>query len=293
MAGSVALASSSRDESKSASRPPLLPSPSPRSHLRTAPVVSSSICCPRRRRPPVPPRPNLSASANADAEADDLSRARETPAYLWRKDEKWHPVTYYGFSAATAAAATASASASPHPRRNRRRTPKKKLPRNPKPPSHMFSSDDDDDDDDEDEEDELMVSSTAENSFEMTELRLRRAAMMEAAKSTDSRTSSPLRRLSPCLGGEGESLAVVKQSEDPRSDFRRSMAEMVVEKGIYEARDLEQLLHCFLSLNSQQHHQAIVDAFTDVWVALFPATPFNSSPVQGNLPLAPTSNEGE
>ncbi|PKU76628.1 transcription repressor OFP7 [Dendrobium catenatum] len=293
MAGSVDFASSSFDESKSASRPSLLPSPSPRSHLRTAPVVSSNICCPRRRRPPVPPRPNLSASANADAAADDLSRARETPAYLWRKDEKWHPVTYDGFSAATAAAAaaSASASASPHPRRQRRRTPKKKPPRNPKPPSRMFSSDEDDDDDDEDEEDELLVPSTADNSFEMTELRLRRAAMMEAAKSTDSRTSSPLRRLSPCLGGEGESLAVVKQSEDPRSDFRRSMAEMVVEKGIYEARDLEQLLHCFLSLNSQHHHQAIVDAFTDVWVALFPATPFNSSPGQGNLP--PTSNEGE
>lgn len=156
----------------------------------------------------------------------------------------------------------------------------------------MFSSDDDDGEE-EDEEDEMLVSSTEDNSFEMTELRLRRAAMMEGGKSRESRTTSPVRRLSPCLGGEGESLAVVKQSEDPRSDFRRSMAEMVVEKGIYEAKELEQLLHCFLSLNSQHHHQAIIDAFTDVWVALFPATPFSRSPGQGNGSLYQSGNEGE
>ncbi|XP_020588386.1 transcription repressor OFP7-like, partial [Phalaenopsis equestris] len=243
---------------------------------------------PRRPPPPAPPRPNLSVSATADAEADDLSRARETPAYLWRKDEKWHPVSYDGSTAAAAAAAAST----PHPRRHRRRNPKKKPSNNPNPSSRMFSSDDDDGEE-EDEEDEMLVSSTEDNSFEMTELRLRRAAMMEGAKSMESRTTSPGRRLSPCLGGEGESLAVVKQSEDPRSDFRRSMAEMVVEKGIYEAKELEQLLHCFLSLNSQHHHQAIIDAFTDVWVALFPATPFTRSPGPGNGSLWQSGNEGE
>lgn len=141
----------------------------------------------------------------------------------------------------------------------------------------MFSSDEEENGEEDDEAD----LTTADNSFEMTELKTRRAAVMEGTKTE---SNSPWRsRLSPYLGvGEGESLAVVKQSEDPRADFRRSMAEMVVEKGIYEAGDLEKLLHCFLSLNSQHHHRAIIAAFADVWEALFPATPFNRSPGPGN-----------
>ncbi|KAL6012356.1 hypothetical protein ACLOJK_002843 [Asimina triloba] len=73
-------------------------------------------------------------------------------------------------------------------------------------------------------------------------------------------------------GGEGkvkESFAVVKRSEDPYGDFRRSMLEMIVEKEMYEKEDLEQLLHCFLSLNSQAHHGVIVQAFSEIWEILF------------------------
>ncbi|KAG6470833.1 transcription repressor OFP7-like [Zingiber officinale] len=69
------------------------------------------------------------------------------------------------------------------------------------------------------------------------------------------------------------SLAVVKQSEDPRLDFLRSMAEMVVEKQIVSSKGLEQLLQCFMSLNSREHHAAILAAFEDIWQALFPAVP--------------------
>ncbi|GMI63379.1 ARABIDOPSIS THALIANA OVATE FAMILY PROTEIN 7, ovate family protein 7 [Hibiscus trionum] len=66
-----------------------------------------------------------------------------------------------------------------------------------------------------------------------------------------------------------ESVAVVKKSEDPYEDFKRSMLEMIMEKHMFEARDLEQLLQSFLSLNSKQHHRTIVDAFTEIWEALF------------------------
>lgn len=68
-----------------------------------------------------------------------------------------------------------------------------------------------------------------------------------------------------------ESFAVVKLSEDPGEDFRRSMAEMVVEKKLYDVEGLEQLLCCFLSLNSRHHHAAIVAAFEDIWDTVFPA----------------------
>ncbi|KAK1288054.1 hypothetical protein QJS10_CPB19g00496 [Acorus calamus] len=64
-------------------------------------------------------------------------------------------------------------------------------------------------------------------------------------------------------------LAVVKRSEDPRGDFRRSMVEMIVEKEMFEERELEELLQCFLSLNSRCHHPAIIHAFSDIWDQLF------------------------
>ncbi|XP_074275265.1 transcription repressor OFP7 [Silene latifolia] len=67
-----------------------------------------------------------------------------------------------------------------------------------------------------------------------------------------------------------ESYAVVKRSDDPYNDFWRSMAEMVVEKNMFERKDMQELLRCFLSLNSESLHGVIVAAFVDIWDALFP-----------------------
>ncbi|XP_022752228.1 transcription repressor OFP7-like [Durio zibethinus] len=72
-----------------------------------------------------------------------------------------------------------------------------------------------------------------------------------------------------------ESVAVMKKSEDPYEDFKRSMLEMIMEKQMFEAKDLEQLLQCFLSLNSRQYHGIIVEAFTEIWEALFCDHPMN------------------
>ncbi|XP_077233597.1 ovate family protein 7 [Tasmannia lanceolata] len=82
---------------------------------------------------------------------------------------------------------------------------------------------------------------------------------------------SVFRRLIPCSveGKVRESFAVVKRSEDPYEDFKRSMMEMILEKQMFEAKDLEQLLHCFLSLNSRAHHHLIVEAFSEIWEILF------------------------
>ncbi|KAL5975894.1 hypothetical protein ACLOJK_020222 [Asimina triloba] len=72
------------------------------------------------------------------------------------------------------------------------------------------------------------------------------------------------------LGGKvRDSVAVVKRTNDPRGDFRRSMMEMIVETQMVAAKDLQQLLHCLLSLNSVHHHQVIVETFLEIWDALF------------------------
>ena len=66
-----------------------------------------------------------------------------------------------------------------------------------------------------------------------------------------------------------ESLTVVKWSKQPYDDFKRSMLEMVLEKEMFEAKNLEELLQWFLTMNSRHHHADIVAAFTEIWELLF------------------------
>ncbi|KAL9993459.1 putative transcription factor OFP family [Helianthus debilis subsp. tardiflorus] len=66
-----------------------------------------------------------------------------------------------------------------------------------------------------------------------------------------------------------DSVAVVKKSKDPHEDFRVSMLEMIVERRILGVKDLEDLLECFLSLNSEEHHEVICEVFGEIWETLF------------------------
>ncbi|URE04058.1 hypothetical protein MUK42_03743 [Musa troglodytarum] len=54
----------------------------------------------------------------------------------------------------------------------------------------------------------------------------------------------------------------------PAEDFRDSMLEMIVENNIRASKDLEELLACYLSLNSDEYHDAIVKAFQQIWFDL-------------------------
>ncbi|KAL2317376.1 hypothetical protein Fmac_031252 [Flemingia macrophylla] len=65
--------------------------------------------------------------------------------------------------------------------------------------------------------------------------------------------------------GFPDGFAVVKSSFDPQSDFRESMVEMIVENNIWASKDLEDLLACYLSLNSCEYHDLIVKAFEQIW----------------------------
>ncbi|KAJ6827975.1 transcription repressor OFP2-like [Iris pallida] len=63
-----------------------------------------------------------------------------------------------------------------------------------------------------------------------------------------------------------ESFAVVKSSSDPRRDFRESMMEMISENKLTAPKDLEDLLACYLALNSNEYHAVIVDVFEEIWL---------------------------
>ncbi|CAL5346222.1 hypothetical protein CsSME_00030256 [Camellia sinensis var. sinensis] len=65
-----------------------------------------------------------------------------------------------------------------------------------------------------------------------------------------------------------DSFAVVKSSFDPDQDFRNSMIEMINERGIRKAEELEELLACYLTLNADEYHDLIIEVFRQVWFEL-------------------------
>jgi uncharacterized protein (TIGR01568 family) len=80
-----------------------------------------------------------------------------------------------------------------------------------------------------------------------------------------------------------ESFALVKKSKDPYEDFKKSMLEMIEEMEMYEAKDLEQLLQCFLALNSRDYHGVIVRAFMEIWQQMFVWNPKSIKNFQTNV----------
>ncbi|XP_008810032.1 uncharacterized protein LOC103721544 [Phoenix dactylifera] len=82
-------------------------------------------------------------------------------------------------------------------------------------------------------------------------------------------SSREKKKKAPKVAEARTGFAVVKQSSNPYEDFRSSMVEMMIERQMKEPEDLEQLLHSYLSLNSPCHHPVILEAFADIWEAIF------------------------
>ncbi|KAJ9185473.1 hypothetical protein P3X46_005110 [Hevea brasiliensis] len=89
-----------------------------------------------------------------------------------------------------------------------------------------------------------------------------RRIQAHARKSVSSISNSSYRR------SLSDSLAIVKSSFDPQRDFRDSMVEMIVENNIRASKDLEDLLACYLSLNSDDYHDLIIKVFKQIWLDL-------------------------
>ncbi|CDY32990.1 BnaA10g11960D [Brassica napus] len=96
-----------------------------------------------------------------------------------------------------------------------------------------------------------------------TGIRIRAHSPRIARKKTKGRTSPQ-----PMKKETAESFAIVLTSVDPERDFRESMVEMIVENKMKEQKDLEDLLACYLSLNSSEYHDTIIKAFEKTWFHL-------------------------
>ncbi|KAJ3671016.1 hypothetical protein LUZ60_008442 [Juncus effusus] len=85
------------------------------------------------------------------------------------------------------------------------------------------------------------------------------------------RVSSPRRQAAKDkLESMVKKFAVVKRSNEPERDFRESMVEMILEKRIGRSDQLESLLACYLTLNSDEYHDVIVKVFRQVWYEINP-----------------------
>ncbi|KAI3846082.1 hypothetical protein MKW92_009518 [Papaver armeniacum] len=81
-------------------------------------------------------------------------------------------------------------------------------------------------------------------------------------------TISPSKLIPVVSSNVSDSFAVIKSSFDPQRDFRESMVEMIVENNLRKSGDLEELLACYLSLNSNEYHDIIVKVFQQIWFDL-------------------------
>ncbi|KAI4302647.1 hypothetical protein MLD38_038367 [Melastoma candidum] len=101
-------------------------------------------------------------------------------------------------------------------------------------------------------------------------LRTHSPRLLATAKRTQARKAAAVRprRTGHESNGKCRGFAVVKSSLDPWKDFRESMVEMIVENGIKDSKGLEELLACYLSLNSEEYHEVIVAVFKQIWCDL-------------------------
>lgn len=225
------------------------------------------------------------------------ARSSSSPQrFKWRKEEKWHVIAKIHEQNQTPPR---------HPvaeeRKKRRVNNKKKKKKISSSRLHVSTSSTEEsglfsNEEEEEEETEILVSSsrsfystdTSSSSTRRRHSRKKKTYNNYKKPSTKRRSSSSppvcgeggsdsparlsvFKKLIPCTveGKVRDSFAIVKKSDDPYEDFKRSMIEMILEKQMFEEKDLEQLLQCFLSLNSRHYHGIIVEAFADIWEAMF------------------------
>ena len=64
-------------------------------------------------------------------------------------------------------------------------------------------------------------------------------------------------------------VAIEKSSDDPSGDFRQSMVEVILANRMEHPRDLRYLLNCYLSMNSTEYKEVILEVFHQVCTDIF------------------------
>ncbi|ONK59547.1 uncharacterized protein A4U43_C08F7590 [Asparagus officinalis] len=64
-------------------------------------------------------------------------------------------------------------------------------------------------------------------------------------------------------------VAEDRSSDDAKRDFRDSMLDVIVSRGMKEPKELRSLLNWYISLNSAEHREVILEAFYDVCRSIF------------------------
>ncbi|KAJ6294751.1 hypothetical protein OIU76_022768 [Salix suchowensis] len=72
-----------------------------------------------------------------------------------------------------------------------------------------------------------------------------------------------------CGAFSGDTICAVKLSEDPFSDMRASISEMLQNVGVHDWDEMEELVYCYISLNSPDLHRVIADAFLSLSCPFF------------------------
>ncbi|KAG9149101.1 hypothetical protein Leryth_010694 [Lithospermum erythrorhizon] len=81
----------------------------------------------------------------------------------------------------------------------------------------------------------------------------------------DDQESDPLSNKIETSSTICDAIVVSKYSKDPYQDFQQSMLQMIFENEIHGEDELQELVKCYIQLNSPCHHQTIIKAFKKIW----------------------------
>lgn len=69
-------------------------------------------------------------------------------------------------------------------------------------------------------------------------------------------------------GAFAHSLCAVRYSANPFVDIRESIHEMIVNVGVHDWDEMEELVYCYIALNSSELHDVICQAFVSLCCTL-------------------------
>lgn len=80
-------------------------------------------------------------------------------------------------------------------------------------------------------------------------------------RNLNTRISFSARLPSDVHGAFADSICAVKYSTNPFADIRDSIQEMIQNVGVQNWKEMEELIYCYIVLNSSEVHKVIEDAF--------------------------------